>query len=77
MLKDTTKEIAEMQNALWLKKTPQERAKAVFGMFATARKIIIASLPQNLSEKEFKKQLYERTYGETLPEDFFVMNKLK
>lgn len=71
MLKDTTKEIAEMQNTLWLKKNPQERAKAVFGMFATARKIIISSLPKNLSEKEFKKQLYERTYGEPLPEDFF------
>ncbi len=71
MLKDTTKEIAEMQNRLWLAKKPQERAKAVFGMFATARKIIISSLPKNLSEKEFKKQLYERTYGEPLPEDFF------
>lgn len=71
MLKDTTREIAEMQNTLWLKKNPQERAKAVFGMFATARKIIISSLPKNLSEKEFKKQLYERTYGEPLPEDFF------
>lgn len=71
MLKDTTKEIAEMQNALWLKKKPQERAESVFGMFATVRKIIIASLPKNLSEKEFKKQLFKRTYGEPLPEDFF------
>ncbi len=71
MLKDTTKEIAEMQNTLWLQKNPQERAKAVFGMFATARKIIISSLRKNLSEKEFKKELYERTYGEPLPEDFF------
>ncbi len=71
MLKDTTEEIADMQNALWLQKEPPERAKAVFGMFATARKIIIASLPANLSEREFKEQLYERTYGEPLPEDFF------
>ncbi len=72
MLKDTTKEIEEMQNTLWLKKTPQERAKSVFGMFATARKIIISSLPKDLTDKEFKKQLYERTYGEPLPDDFFA-----
>ncbi len=71
MLKDTTKEIEEMQNTLWLEKTPRTRASLVFGMFATARKIMIASLPKKLSEKEFKKQLYERTYGEALPDDFF------
>ena len=71
MLKDTTREIEEMQNDLWMKKTPQERAKFASAMFAAARRTVIASLPKNLTEKEFKRQLYERTYGETLPEDFF------
>lgn len=72
MLKDTTREIEEMQNDLWMKRTPQERASACSSMFASARKIIIATLPKDLSEKELKKQLYERTYGEPLPEDFFT-----
>ncbi len=49
----------------------QERAKFMFGMFATARKMLINSLPKDLSPKEFKKQIYERTYGEPLPDDFF------
>ena len=71
MLIDTTKEIEEMQNELWMKRTTQERVEFMFGMFATARQVIIASLPKNLSEREFKKQLFERTYGEPLPDDFF------
>lgn len=71
MLKDTTREIEEMQNDLWMKRTPQERARFASTMFAAARNVIIASLPKDLSEREFKKQLYYRTYGEHLPDDFF------
>lgn len=71
MLKDTTREIEEMQNELWMKRTPQERARFASAMFAAARNAIIASLPKDLSEKEFKRQLYYRTYGEHLPDDFF------
>lgn len=75
MLNDTTKEIEELQNKLWMERTTEERAEFMFGMFATARRAIIASLPKDLSEKEFKKQLYFRTYGEHLPEDFFKDEK--
>jgi hypothetical protein len=71
MLNDTTREIEELQNKLWMERTTAERAEFMFGMFATARRAIIASLPKNLSEREFKRQLYYRTYGEQLPEDFF------
>lgn len=71
MLTDTTREIEEMQNELWMKKTPQERAKFQSAMFAAGRRAVIASLPKDLSDEEFKRQLYFRTYGEPLPEDFF------
>ena len=71
MLEDTTREIEEKQNDLWMKRTPQERARFASAMFAAARDTIIASLPKDLSEREFKKQLFERTYGEPLPDDFF------
>ena len=71
MLTDTTREVEELQNDLWMKRTPQERARFASSMFADCRKVIIASLPKNLSEQEFKKKLYYRTYGEHLPEDFF------
>ena len=68
---DTTREIEELQNELWMRKTPQERARFASAMFAAGRKAVIASMPKGLNEKEFKKQLYFRTYGEQLPEDFF------
>lgn len=74
---DTTREIEELQNELWMKRSVRERARFMFGMFATARKAVIASLPKDLSEKEFKRQLYFRTYGEHLPEDFFKDEKPK
>lgn len=44
-------------------------------MLMAVRNLMIESLPKNLSEKEFKKQLYYRTYGEQLPEDFFKDEK--
>ena len=71
MLSDTSREIEEMQNDLWMKRSSQKRAKFMFGMFATARRMVIASLPKNLTDREFKEQLYFRTYGEHLPDDFF------
>ena len=75
MLMDTTREMEELQNELWMKRTTQERAKFMFGMFATARRIIIESLPKDLSERELKEQIYFRTYGEHLPDDFFKDEK--
>ena len=48
-----------------------ERIRIACSMFAENRHNIIQSLPKNLSGQEFKKQLYFRTYGEHLPEDFF------
>lgn len=71
MMTDTTREIEEMQNELWMKKTPQERARFASAMFAAGRRAVIASLPKDLSEEEFKKQLFYRIYGEHLPDDFF------
>ena len=71
MLKDTTPEVEKLQNELWMKRSTQERAKFMFGMFAAARRAMILSIPTSLSEREFKKQIYFRTYGEHLPDDFF------
>jgi hypothetical protein len=71
MLKDTTPEMWRLQNELWMTRSTSERAEFMFGMFALARRAIIDSLPTGLSDREFKRQLYFRTYGEHLPEDFF------
>jgi len=71
MLSDTSREIEEMQNDLWMKRSVEDRAKFMFGMFASARRAIISSLPPGLSERELKELIYFRTYGEHLPDDFF------
>lgn len=36
-------------------------------MFESARAIVLASLPRDISEPERKRMLYERFYGERLP----------
>lgn len=75
MLNDTTPEFENLWHERWLKKTPQERAGFAFSMFSTARQIILATMPKDLSYTEQKRYIYERTYGEPLPEDFFSIRK--
>lgn len=70
-MNDTTPEIERMQFSLMLQKTPNERIAMACEMFMSARQLFLASLSENLSDQEIKKQLYFRTYGEHLPEDFF------
>ena len=68
---DTTREMEEMQNRLWMERSVDERADMMFDMFATARQILVSSLPDGLSERQIKDEVYFRTYGEHLPDDFF------
>ena len=75
MLHDTPPEFEKMWHKRWLQKTPQERAKFGFSLFSSARKVILASMPPGLSEQDQKRYIYERTYGEPLPEDFFDRKK--
>ena len=70
-MNDTPIEIRRLQFEMMSKLSTNRRLELACEMFQTAREMIIASLPKNLSEQEFKKQLYFRTYGEYLPEDFF------
>lgn len=71
MLMDTTREMEELQNRLWMERSVDERAEFMFGMFACARQMMIASLPKGLSQRQLKEQIYFRTYGQHLPDDFF------
>jgi hypothetical protein len=70
-MKDTSPEMEKMQFEMMMKLGASKRIALACEMFMAARKLIIESLPEDLTEKEFKKQLYYRTYGEPLPEDFF------
>jgi len=70
-MKDTSAEMRRKQFEMMKKLSSNRRIELACEMFQTAREMIVASLPKNLSEQEFKKQLYFRTYGEHLPKDFF------
>jgi hypothetical protein len=70
-MNDTTPEMEKMQFELMMRKTPNERIALACEMFMSARELFLRSLPKDLSEREIKKQLYFRTYGEHLPDDFF------
>jgi hypothetical protein len=43
---------------------PVERVRMCFDMFETARQIVEASLPKDLSEEERRYQVCRRFYGE-------------
>lgn len=70
-MNDTSPEIEKMQIEMMINFSPAKRIALGCEMFMAARELIIASLPKNLSEREFKKQYYQKMYGEPLPEDFF------
>lgn len=73
-ISDTPAEIRRIQFEMMKKLSSRRRIELACEMFQTAREMIAASLPADLSEREFKRQLYFRTYGEHLPEDFFKDN---
>jgi hypothetical protein len=64
---DTAPEIAEMVRARLMALTGAERFRMGVQMFDAARRMVLASLPADLSEAERKRRLFERLYGEILP----------
>ena len=68
-MKDTPPEIEERMREMMMARSGAERMIMGCEMFDTFPTMIIASLPKELPEKEFKKQLFERIYGAPM-EDF-------
>jgi hypothetical protein len=68
-MKDTPKEVEDKFREMMMARSGAERLIMGCQMFDAARAIIIASLPKDLPEEEFKKQLFERIYGAPM-EDF-------
>ena len=74
-MKDTTLEIEKIQFEMMMKMSPNQRIAMACEMFMSARELFLRSLPPDLPEDEVKRQLYYRTYGEHLPDDFFEKSK--
>lgn len=66
-MNDTPPEIARMVRERLMALSGAERFRIGAEMFDAARSMALASLPADLPEREKKRLLYERIYGEPLP----------
>ena len=62
-MNDTTPEIQEKIDYIYRNKPGEEKLLIALSMFETARELVISSLPNNLSEKELRRELFLRFYG--------------
>ena len=67
-MNDTSPEIKRKLDELYAGLSGEERMKIASGMFETARKIVLSSFPENLSENEIRKRLFLRFYGDDFSE---------
>lgn len=65
-MNDTPPEVEKIYRDMIMARTPEERMQMAFSMMATGRQIILASLPEGLSENEKRRQLFERMYADEL-----------
>jgi len=63
---DTTPEAEKKVREMIIARTGAERMMMVASMSDTARAIVVASLPKDLSPDELNRRLIERIYGESL-----------
>jgi hypothetical protein len=63
---DTSPEIEQMTRDKIMARSGEERFIMGAQMFDSAREMVKASLPQDLSEPEQRRQLFKRIYGEEL-----------
>ena len=62
-MSDTAPEIQDKIDNIYKNKTGEEKLLIALSMFETARELVISSLPKNLSERELRKALFLRFYG--------------
>ena len=71
-MNDTPPVIEEMVRARLLARSGAERVLMGSRMFDTARAMVLASFPPELSEIEVKKRLCERLYGREVDVQAFI-----
>jgi hypothetical protein len=64
---DAPPEIAVLFHQRIMALSGEERFMMGVRLFEAARDMVIASMPTDLSPEEFKRQLFQRIYGEPLP----------
>ncbi len=71
-MNDTSPEIAQMVRSRYAQMQPVERFLIGVSLFETARAIVLASLPADLSPRELRRKLCERLYPELAVEAYGV-----
>jgi hypothetical protein len=66
---DTSPEVAAIVRDRIMELSGAERFIIGARMFESARDIVLASFSRNISSTDRKRMLYERFYGEPLPEE--------
>jgi hypothetical protein len=59
---DTPEAVKELYRDMIMSRTPSERARMASDMHATAKAIVLSSLPKGLSEGERMRRLFMRFY---------------
>jgi hypothetical protein len=62
-MNDTPPEIEKELHEMMMARSGAERLIMGSSMFDAARRIVLASLPKDLSDEELKRRLFERIYG--------------
>jgi hypothetical protein len=65
-MNDTPPEIEKKIHEMMMARSGAERLIMGSSMFDAARRIVLASLPKDLSDEELKRRLFERIYGQPL-----------
>lgn len=68
-MNDTSDLIKEKVEANYASISGEEKLLMALSMFETARALVIASLPKDISESELRKELFLRFYGNDFDED--------
>ncbi|MBI5970173.1 MAG: hypothetical protein HY884_03355 [Deltaproteobacteria bacterium] len=71
-MKDTSQEVEERFFDMMLSRSGTERLRMGFDMFETAKRLVTAAIVDNapgLSDADVRLAVFDRFYGEDLPED--------
>lgn len=71
-MKDTSPEVNAIMYERLMALSGEERIMMGFSMISSAKEMILSSLPKDLPEAERKKMLFERLYGEKMPDELYL-----
>ena len=67
-MNDTEPIIAKILKEKYNLLSPDERLKKCFGMYETAKALVLSSIPDSLKSDERRKMFFKRMHGFELPE---------